>query len=498
MDLPPLPPLTLRWDDARIAPGSLEGLIRGMRLDWGALRLTAGIARTGRDSAGALTVDASEGVRLTRGDEEIRGGRIVLESGSGRFRVDDALVRVPPLRLRSRTLERTPTGIVFENLRLEPDGGGRGELDVDASRGRYGYDDGRLTLFDARLRLYGVRVATLRRVGFALASDRGGGGSPLMIPITWRQSRTSGIAPGVRFPVTLAPGIVARAAYEATSQRGAQWGVETETVLYRGKTPGRSFFAGSLAPTEGTPLRRLLASPEPPKPSPFYRDILTLPELILPGGDPLTVRAGMSVQQRREFIRRDAVVLLSRRPEGFVAAHLPLGVGFADVRLTLGRAAEEAPDGTSVGASRRSAMVRLAAPPVPLVGPVRLQLQGSHTDNAYGGGGAYRVDEMRVALDTPLGGRSGIALGIVTRHEQGATPFLFDRVEAGTEGQLRCQMAWHGLVAAAALRWDLRERRLFDREIGIGLTGKILEPRFTYRTQGSQIGFTVALPGFAL
>lgn len=494
--LPPLPTLTLRWDSARFAPGTGAGTLRGLRLDWGSLHLEAGEAVTARGDGGSLTVDASSGVRLVRGAESVSGSRIFVDSAAGRFRVDEAQLSAPPLRLASRTLERTPQEVVFTGLHIEPDGGNRHELRVDAARGVYGYADGKLTLFDARLELYGVRLTTVKRFGFALAADRSGAATPLMIPITWRQSRTSGIAPGIRVPFMLARNLVARTVYESTSERGAQWGVDLETTVYRGKTRARSFFADADATSGATPLRRLLSDPRPRPRSPYYRDILTMPELILPGGNPLTIRAGGTVQHRREFIRRDAVVLLSHRPLAFVEAHVPLGTGFADLRLGLGRTVEEASDGRTIGANRRALLVRMAAPPVPLVGPVRLQLQGSLTDNRYEHAGAYRVGEARVALDAPLGARSGIAAGVVTRREQGATPFLFDRVEAGTEGQVRCQMAWHGLVAAGALRWDLRQGRIFDREIGIGVTGRILEPRLTYRTLGSQIGFTVALPGF--
>ncbi|MFM7321842.1 MAG: hypothetical protein ACKO5K_10015, partial [Armatimonadota bacterium] len=389
-------------------------------------------------------------------------------------------------------------GIRFEGLRFDQALPGRPEFVLGARTGFLDAVSGRMTLRGATVAVYGARLATVPRLTFAVGTGAHGSGNRLEMPLSFRQSRTSGFATGLRLPVPLGTDTAAKVVWESTSTRGEQWAFDAERTIYRGRGGRRAFFADGDAPRGSTPLQRLLSAPPAESLPTAYVDILTMPDLIVPPGDPLWLRAGASAHRRREFARRGAVVLVSRLPEARFDAHVPIGNGFADVRWSAGEYREEDRSRSVATANRTQVQARLAAPPLPIAGPVRLQLQGSGSLHRYDGLRRYDVGEARIALDAPLGGRNAFAAGVIVRKESGSTPFLFDRIEAGTEGQARGQVSIGTVVAAMAVRFDLRQHRIFDREIGVGWTGRILEPRLTYRTLGSQIGFTVAVPALSL
>jgi len=477
----------MRWERGRTQA-------RDFKLDWGTLSVRSGSVD------GSIPGDfrAAGGIVLRREDEEIRGDNLFVNAKDGTFQIDRAESVLLPFRLSAAQLERSTQGVRFTSLRLDQALPGRSELALAARAGRLDAQSGRLTLQGATLSVLGARIATIPRLTFAVGTGARGSGGRMEMPVSFRQSRTSGFATGLRLPVPLGANTAALAVWESTTTRGEQWAFDAERALYRGAGGRRSFFADGDAPRGASPLDRLLAPPAPSRLPVAYADILTLPDLIVPPGDPLLFRVAASAHRRREFARRGAVVLVSRLPEVRLDGHIPLGNGFADVRWSAGDYREENVLRSVTSSPRTQVVARVAAPPLPIAGPVRLQLQGSGLLHRYSENRRYDVGEARIALDAPLGNRNAIAAGVIVRKESGLTPFLFDRVEAGTEGQVRGQISIGSVITAVAVRFDLRQHRIFDREIGIGWKGRILEPRLTYRTLGSQIGFTVAVPALSL
>jgi hypothetical protein len=106
--------------------------------------------------------------------------------------------------------------------------------------------------------------------------------------------------------------------------------------------------------------------------------------------------------------------------------------------------------------------------------------------------------ESSVTLDYIFYSRTMIGGSYIRRDQRGATPFIFDQVDTQDEGQFRGQVALPGgkYTLASQIRYDLRQSRIFDTEIAIAWRGKTIEPRFSYRTQNSQFGFGITLPGF--
>lgn len=494
---PPLPPLRLDWDSARHDVRTQTTEATRVRLQWGSLRIGVDQATLSKRANGSLLIDGQGRVELQRGTETLSARSIRFDTESATFTVDDASVVIAPLRIRSSTLERRSDGVTLRNFRLEAAQAGRAELRIDAPEARYSPQSDKIELREARFLLFGKPLVTLPRVAFSVGLDDRQEASRLEFPLTWRQSTTSGLATGFRVPLPGTSQTRGRAIWETTTQRGTQWLVDIEHRLSQGKSRRRRLFSDVDA-SDASPIRRLTSTPEPERRIPVYNDFLTLPELIVAPRDRFQINTGITWQARREFVRRDAVVLISRAPQIRLQAHYPFGDAFIEGEASLGRIREDAPRGGFAQADRRAWLLRAAAPPVPLSQGLRLQVQGSVNDNHYFGQSNYRVVEGRFALDSPLGGRNGLAAGVVARRSYGSTPFLFDLVEAGTEGQLRGQFQFHRLLTAFALRWDMGQRRLFDREIGVGWQGNLLEPRLTWRSQGRQLSFSIVVASLNL
>ncbi len=475
-----------------------ESRVDRLRLTWGSLGLQADRARLQRPPAGGLILDGAGNISVERGPEVVRGSRIEFNSADGIFVVEDALATLAPFQVRTQRLRRDPSGVEFAGFTLEAAGGQTNELRISASNARYDADSDRFTLEKARFDLFGTRIASLPKLSFHLGQDDNRSDSRLEFPLIWRQSATSGLATGFKTPLPLGKTTQGRAVWETTTQRGTQWRVDIDRTILAGPSSRRRLFAAPARTRNASPMADLAALPATPATPPVYEDFLTLPPLIVAPRDRWSVSAGATWQARREFVRRDAVVLISRSPQARLNAHFPFGAGYAEAEYSRGQVREETPLGTVSDADRSAWMFRAAAPPVSLGRTARLQFQGAVTENSYDATSVYRVTEGRLAIDTTLGGRNGVAAGVIARRSYGTTPFLFDLVEAGTEGQLRGQWVVRRVMAALAWRWDLGQGKVFDREIGIGWRGNLLEPRITWRTQGRQISFSIALPGLNL
>lgn len=475
-----------------------ESQIDQLRLTWGALRIEADRARLQRPASGGLILNGSGNVSMQRGNETLRGRRLTFDSAEAVFVVEDGLVAVAPFQLRTRALRRDPEGVRFDGFIMEPVGADTNELRIRAREARYDADSDRFTLSEARFDIFGARIATFPKISFNIGAGGNRSDSRLEFPLIWRQSATSGLATGFKTPLPLGKTTVGRAVWETTTQRGTQWRVDIDRVVFAGPSNRRRLFSDAPEQPGVSAMAGLAALPAVPSAPLVYEDFLTLPALIVAPRDRWSVSVGSTWQARREFVRRDAVVLISRSPQARLNAHFPVGAGFAEAEIARGKVREDTPSGTVSDADRSAWMFRAAAPPVAIGSSGRLQIQGAVTENRYDRASAYRVTEGRLALDTTLGDRNGVAAGIIARRSYGSTPFLFDLVEAGTEGQLRGQWVIRRIMTAFAWRWDLGQGKVFDREIGIGWRGNLLEPRLTWRTQGRTISFSIALPSLNL
>jgi len=493
-----LPPLRMEWSRLSHDLGRRESQVERLRLTWGSLHIDADRARVQRAAAGEWLVTGSGGIGMRRGAEVIRGKGVVFQSAEGVFTVEDALVAVAPFQLRSDRLHRDPKGVHFDGFTMEAAGGESNELRIQARDARYDAESDRFTLRNSRFVLFGTRIATFPKISFNVGAGGNRSDSRLEFPLIWRQSATSGLATGFKTPLPLGKSTVGRAIWETTTQRGTQWRVDIDRTVFAGASNRRRLFSDAARQPGASAIAGLTALPPSPSPTRVYEDFLTLPMLVVAPRDRWSVSAGATWQARREFVRRDAVVLISRSPQARLNAHFPLGAGFAEAEIERGKVREETPSGTVSDADRSAWVFRAAAPPVAIGSSARLQFQGAVTENRYDRTSAYRVTEGRVALDTTLGERNGIAAGIIARRSYGSTPFLFDLVEAGTEGQWRGQWVIRRVMTAVAWRWDLGQGKVFDREIGIGWRGNLLEPRLTWRTQGRTVSFSIALPSLNL
>lgn len=494
----PPPPLRLEWQRLRYDTGRQETRLDGMRLNWGSFSIQADFANVERRPSGDFSLNADGSVVVARGGESIRGRSLRFDSGREFFAVDDATVAMSPLQIRARTLVRTPDRVVFTLFSLRPEVPGRPELQVDAREGVYDPRSDRMSLRSARFVVFGKPLVVLPRFSFQLGAGERRPESRLEFPLIWRQSATSGLATGFKTPLPLGREALGRAVWETTTLRGTQWLVDVERTIGFGPSKRRRFFSDPPGHVKGSPGFGLAAAPKPDPQKSTYQDFLTLPDLLVGPRDRSQILVGTTWQARREFVRRDAVVLISRSPQARLNVHHPVGNGFMEGEVSRGRVREETPAGTIARADRSAWLVRVATPPARVSESSRFQAQGSVTENRYDGGSAYRVAEGRIAFDRSFGGRNGIAAGVIARRTYGSTPFLFDLVEAGTEGQIRGQWSVHRVVGALAVRWDLGQGRVFDREIGIGWRGDILEPRLTYRTQGRQVSFSIGVASFGL
>lgn len=474
--------------------------------------------------------EATGNVILKRGDEEIRGRFFVFDGKKGTFETQDAAAISPPFSVRGQRLFSDNKGLRAENARvaLRPDGGG--EVQFDAQEARLNNESRRLSLRNARIRLYGARILTLRHLAIPLSFDRGNDVSErgLRLPVTFRSSQISGSAFGLGQTFTLTRGVQATYLVEQTQRQGTQFLGSVNASLLPGQpNPSRRDvpLPGAVDPkvADRSPLWQVLtARPKPVAYDPVldFADITTIPNLLNDPTDAGHRNLSVSVTEaeNREFAgRRQGPLLVSRRPEFGISWSLPLEgplpvrdnaaarvalrrvrfVALGEVRL--GRYTEiRLKEGERrVSDDRRG--VRVGASTLPLLVGNNLLLTGnvSYDTTAYGSSGSYRFLETGISAQWVLGRRLGFGGSVIKRTVGGKTPFIFDQIDTQNEAQARAITLLPGgrYTLSGVARYDIMQGRLFDWEIAVGVRGSVLEPRFSYRRLNKQFGFTIGVPG---
>jgi len=114
----------------------------------------------------------------------------------------------------------------------------------------------------------------------------------------------------------------------------------------------------------------------------------------------------------------------------------------------------------------------------------------------YQGGASYGVPEVGASAAYIPGPGTLLGVALYQRGPSGETPFLFDRIDTQSEAQGLIQGRVSKKITAAALvRYDLEQNRIFDWSYTIGIRGRSLEPRFSYHKLGGQFSFGVHLVG---
>lgn len=511
----------------------------------GDLRLEADDATFDSD---AFTLEATGHVVLTRGDEILRGSHFVLSADAGTLQADDGQVVSPPFFISGEHITQKPGEIHATNARLVPDPSGRGELQFRASdlllRG-----DGKTTLTNATVYLLGLRLLTLKKItieptkggsggGGLLGGGGSNGGSP-SLPISLRASGISGTAFGLNLPFGLPFHISGKVGAERTTKEGNNYTLALHRVLV---APQTNTSSRSLLPTPlgidksvigQSSLRQLLkARPTPLGPNPILDY-----ESVLFTGDRLTnptrrgsrdVSLDFAYSTNREIgTRRQGPLLLSRQPEMIVTAEIPLAKPFerdadnaaqraylkkrlrfvASMEGGTGKydetrlATDLAPIRSVVSRNRQYLQLGIGTLPYLLGDRVLVAADTLQWISSYGGGSPYHYNETTFAGNYVWGIRRVVGVSFIGRTVGGKSPFYFDQVDTQSEGRIRFQSPLpfgHGRYTLGLLgRYDLTQNKFFDTEIALAIKGRVLEPRFSYKTLNAQFGFTVAIPGFS-
>ena len=549
-----LPRFTFRADhtDASL-PGSNAGeTARSQRVHLtGNVVFTMGDLRLRADEAvfdpAAFSLEATGNVVLTRGDEVLRGDRFFLSSDESTFQADKGQVVSPPFFISGKSITQKPGEIHATDARLALDPEGKGELQFRASDVLI-QGEGRTTLTNATIYLLGLRLLTLKKItleptrgtsgGGGLLSSGSGGGPPAL-PLVVRASGISGTAVGVNIPFGLPLHIAARIGAERTTKQGTNTTILLHRVLVSPQTDTSS---RSLLPTPGgidksvaglSPLRQLLkARPTPLGPDPvldnesilFTRDLLANPTRR----GVRNIALDFAYSNNREIgTRRQGPLLLSRQPELLFTVEVPLakpfvrdadnaeqraylrkklrfvasaegGVGkYTEVRLPT----ELVPNRVSVSRNRQYLLLGLGTLPYLVGDRVLVAAQTAQWISHYSGGETYRYGETTLSSDYVLGVRQVLGVSYIGRGVSGNPPFFFDQVDTQSEGQVRAQspLPFGGGRYTLGLlgRYDLSQKRFFDTEIALAIKGRVLEPRFSYKTLNAQIGLNIAIPGFS-
>lgn len=527
----PLPELTLTFGRliyGTIGSGSVK-VSEGALLTFGDVRLQAD---TITGEAETLRLEAEGGFTLTRGDESMSGSLLLVEPEQDNyFLLRDAVLISPPLYVSGGIIERTPTGLAAQNGMLTacPEGKGEWGLSFDKMNVE---NDRYLVLRGASLRLYGKRILTLKRYRALLrrGRDRERDEYQVSIPVSIRNSPIGGTVITTRYGFYLGAGYEGSLGLDFPSRGPRQYQINLRRSLI-GKQREARVRGGFLDPTMRTdfqegesPLRQFLrARPLPPPEDP----VLDF-EDILPAENPISqptrtavrdLRAAFQYAGNREVDdRRQGFLLQSRLPEVRLTGRLPLAGEVPQTSNEAARAYLRSPrlvvsgdilagnyaerqlqqDGSRVSQSRLSTNAIIETLPLLLGSRILVRPQISYTHNTYSGHAPYRILETSIAGGLVLSTRTALSGQYIHRATQGTTPFTFDRIDARSEGLLRGQIAFgprNKYTIAALGRYDFDQSQFFDFQLGIGIRGRCLEPRLSYRKLGGQFNVTVALPG---
>ncbi len=554
-----LPPFTLRFDrtEAKLPTESARGnapdggkpaeIVRFI----GNVVFTIGDVRLQSDELtfdqSTFTLEATGNVVFTRGDEVLRGKRFILRGDEGTFQADDGQVVTPPFFIAGRVITQKPGEVRAQDARFAPDPEGKGELQFRASEIAI-QSGGKTTLRNATVRVLGLRLLTLRKItleprkngsqGGGILGGGGGGGAPAL-PLSIRASGISGTAVGLNVPVNLPFQISAILGAERTTKQGNNFSLRMHRTLV---APQNDTSSRSLLPTPGgidksvaglSPLRQLLKA----RPTPLALDPVLDYESVLATGDRLTnptrrgsrnVSLDFAYSTNREIgTRRQGPLLLSRKPEVVVSAEVPLARPFerdannAEQRSYLRKrlrfvASFEGgagsydevrlpslltPNRTTISRDRGYLQIGLGTLPYLLGSRVLVSASTTQWTSFYGSGTKYHYGESTVAGAYIFGIRRSVGASFIGRSQNGTSPFYFDQVDTQSEGQLRFQsplpFAGGRYTFGILGRYDLTQKRFFDTEIALAVKGRVLEPRFSYKTLNAQFGFSVAVPGFS-
>jgi hypothetical protein len=182
-----------------------------------------------------------------------------------------------------------------------------------------------------------------------------------------------------------------------------------------------------------------------------------------------------------------------RRPRVFVNGTLGMG-RYSELRLRENAA--------RTATSRTETSLGFGTRPLLLGDRVLVAGQATRYEYRYGLKNAlnthtFGYDEFGAAMDVIAGYRTSFGMAYTGRKTRGASPFLFDQVDANSEGQVRGQVSLRGgrLVLGTALRFDVVERKLFDAEVAAAFRRGIVETRLSFRQLNSQFGFSIGIIG---
>lgn len=523
----PLPNFQLSWTSLEGSPSD-KLIYSGAQLLWGDLYLKSDQLIY---EPGYRRLQANGQALFRRGDETIRGESLAIDAVAGTLNVQNATLITPPFYIEGREVRSGPGTLIVTNARLALQPSGKSEFELRADEVRVVRAD-RIALENAKFYLYGKRFLTVRHVALPVSVSTAGEVTQTQAPppVVLRYSRISGFVFGFGGVFRPLFDIPVGVAVDQSSLLGIQYAFSTQIPLVK---PPRAVRSRRLTPAPFgldprlavlSPLRRLItARPQPPAPDPVldYASVLaTANPLSLPTrAVTRSVDLTATYSGNQEFgFRRQGPLILSRLPQVTIEGELPF---FGPVPpdsneearrflrtprfyLTgsagIGRYSELRPreNAARTATERRSGSLGFATRPL-LVGDNLLVLaQATRYENRYGLNAAhFGYDETTLAADYIFRRQTSLGASYIGRQTRGATPFLFDQLDARNEGQLRGQIALkdNRLILGAGARFDTKERKLFDLEIAVSTRRGVLEPRFTYRRLNSQFGFSIGIIG---
>lgn len=532
----PLPPLRLEYGSITTRNGP-EGSGTGRVIASGGASLTFGDVNVRAErieyDQKTLRIEARGNVVVTRGDETLRGDAFVLEpERDNAFSLDNAVAVSPPFYISGSRIEQTPTGLRGDNGMFTACPEGKGEWRITFKEMEI-VNDRFMVLRRPSLYLYGKRILTLPRYRMILRRGREKEKDEykVSIPVSIRSSRIAGLVVSVRYGFYLGAGYEGGAGVDFPSRRPKQYAVNLRKSFV-GRQRQQRVRGSFLDPTMRTdigeieqesPLRVFLrARPLPPPEDP----VLDF-EDILPANNPISqptrsaapdLMGTFNFSGNREINdRRQGFLLLSRLPELRLAGRHPFAGTVPNTneaaraylrtpRLVLTGALGAAniieqqlqQNGIKTSMARIDGTIGVGTLPLLIGKRFLFRPQVSYTYNHYSKSNPYTIFETNLVGGFVFTTRTAISGAYIRRFTGGQTPFTFDVIDAQNEGQVRGQIAFgkNGKYTFGALgRYDIDQSQFFDFQLALGIRGRCIEPRFSYRKLGGQFNLTVVLPG---
>ena len=438
-------------------------------------------------------IEASKGFLLQRGLDKLEGSSLIFEPSKAELKATDITLTRDPFVIRAASLSRSPSTFTLERVSIRDAGdSATPALSLSASLLSHTSKPGAWDISDLSIRIFNAPLLRVRRARIQTgASSSASKATAFKLPISIRNSAVFGPVVGVAWNVHPARGLDGAFSAERTNRNRNPWYVAFSYDLHRHVETDTLPLAQTEPTTQRNPLIDFLAEPA-------VRKQDTSPNIQIGQGIgpriPNKTSSAVSVvlSTDQEVVRRYRTVLVGMSPQVNISTSWSNQLLRSEVLVESGQRREVS--GSGVQTAFRTMFALRTQGNVAVQGhrvPIEVKYAYVDSDLQY----------QYLQIAAPIVGRpvgQGLSIMGIFREASGNALFTSDRVESQSEAQLRWMLRLQGFYFGVGSRYDLATGKVFDTQFVVTGPGRVIRPELRYRSLGSQIGFTIGIPFFAL